>query len=177
MTLAVTTVAAALVLAGCSSGSKPASSASPTGIPTATAGGAVVPYAATVSPGISVKGSTQHQPKVTIAPGTPEPTRLIAQDLVIGTGAVANSKSTVSVSYIGVRFKTGKIFNNTYPAGQSLRIALPNTIPAWIKGIPGMRVGGVRAIVAPTADAYGSTPPAVEVEGPLVFVVELQSLQ
>jgi peptidylprolyl isomerase len=187
--------AAAIVLiaslAGCSSsgkgsnnyldgnGNSPGTSASPTPggvIPTATAGGAVVPYAGTVGTGVGVVGKTQHEPKVTIAKGAPKPTALITTDLVIGTGATATATSKVSVSYVGVNFLTGKVFNNTYPTGQTLTIGLDQVIDGWKQGIPGMKVGGVRALSMPASLAYGDSPPDASVAGPLVFVVELQSM-
>jgi FKBP-type peptidyl-prolyl cis-trans isomerase len=39
-----------------------------------------------------------------------------------------------------------------------------------------MKVGGVRAVSVPTSLAYGDSPPDKSVAGPLVFVVELQSV-
>jgi peptidylprolyl isomerase len=174
----------AATLAGCSSSGSPiiGNSATPTGnvpsgnIPTATAGGAVVPYAGTVGTGVSVVGKTQHEPKVTIAKGAPKPTALVTTDLVIGTGATAGPTSNVSVSYVGINFTSGKVFNNTYPSGQTLAIGLNQVIPGWAQGIPGMKVGGVRALSIPTSLAYADSPPDISVAGPLVFVVELQSV-
>lgn len=125
---------------------------------------------------MGVKGQTQHEPTVAIAKGAPKPTQLITTDLVIGTGATATATSNVNVSYIGVNFTTGKVFNNTYADGQTLPISLTQVIPGWAKGIPGMKVGGVRALSVPASDAYGSSPPDPSVAGPLVFVVELQSI-
>ena len=164
-------------LAGCSSSSSAGNpSTHPTGVPTASAGGPVVPYAGTVGTGVTVVGKTQHEPKVTIAKGAPKPTELITKDLVIGTGATATATSNVVVSYVGVNFTTGKVFNNTYPSGQTLSIGLTQVIPGWAKGIPGMKVGGVRALSVPTALAYDTSPPDPSVAGPLVFVVELQNI-
>jgi peptidylprolyl isomerase len=123
-----------------------------------------------------VVGKTQHEPKVTIAKGAPKPTALVTTDLVIGTGATAGPTSNVSVSYVGINFTSGKVFNNTYPSGQTLAIGLNQVIPGWAQGIPGMKVGGVRALSIPTSLAYADSPPDISVAGPLVFVVELQSV-
>jgi peptidylprolyl isomerase len=181
---AVAALALAATLAGCASANNVISSpsATPTGttpsgnIPTASAGGEVVPYAGTVGTGVSVVGKTQHEPKVTIAKGAPKPTALVTTDLVIGTGATATATSKVTVSYVGVNFTTGKVFNNTYPTGQTLTIGVDQVIDGWKQGIPGMKVGGVRALSVPASLAYGDSPPDISVAGPLVFVVELQSL-
>jgi len=148
----------------------------PSGIPKATAGAAVVPYSGTIASGITAKGKTQNDPTISVAPSAPTPTNLTVTDLVVGTGAVAKPNSNISVSYQGVNFKTRQVFNDSYPTGQLLTIGLQNTIEGWIKGIPGMRVGGVRALVVPPSLAYGNKPPDKSVAGPLVFVVELQSI-
>lgn len=184
---AATALALTLTLAGCSGSGVIGGSSTPTTaapstqppngtIPTATAGGAVVPYAGTVGTGVGVVGKTQHEPKVTIAKGAPKPTDLVSTDLVIGTGDTATPTSKVTVSYVGVNFTTGAVFNNTYPTGQTLTIGLDQVIPGWQQGIPGMKVGGVRALSIPASLAYGDSPPDKSVAGPLVFVVELQSM-
>jgi peptidylprolyl isomerase len=144
-------------------------------LPTATAGGEVVTYAGTAGTGVTIVGKTQNEPKVNIAQGAPKPTKLIKTDLVIGAGDVATVNSNVTVSYIGLNFTSGKVFNNTYATGQTVPFVVNQTIPGWMQGIPGMRVGGVRALSVPTALAYANQPPDVSVAGPLVFVVELQS--
>ena len=174
----VGSVALIATLAGCSSsgsaGSSPTSN--PSGLPVATAGGAVVAYHGTVGSGITVVGKTQHSPVVTIAANAPAPTKLISTDLVLGTGATAQATSTVDTSYIGVSFDTHKVFNNSYPTGQTVNFPLNQVIPGWQQGIPGMKVGGVRALVIPPNLAYGSNPPPGAPAGPLVFVIELQGV-
>lgn len=133
-------------------------------------------YQGTVGTGVGVKGKTQHEPVVAIAKGAPKPTTLIKTDLVMGSGDTATAASTVTVSYVGVNFTTGNVFNNTYGDGQTFTISLSQVIPGWSQGIPGMKVGGVRALSVPASDAYGDSPPDPSVAGPLVFVVELQSI-
>ena len=48
-------------------------------------------------------------------------------------------------------------------------------IPGWEQGIVGMKVGGRRELVIPSALAYGSkgSPPTIPANASLVFVIDL----
>lgn len=97
---------------------------------------------------------------------------LYYKDLVVGTGAVAQSGNTVSTFYKGW-LSNGLVFAN--------RSALPDfvlgsgaVIKGWDEGIPGMRVGGKRQLVIPPSLAYGSQGQgSIPANAVLVFEVEL----
>ena len=55
-----------------------------------------------------------------IAPG-PAPTKLMTQDLKVGTGAVVPKNAKVTVNYVGVACSTGKIFDSSYSRNQTVR--------------------------------------------------------
>jgi peptidylprolyl isomerase len=88
----------------------------------------------------------------------PAPTKLVTQDLKVGTGAVIPKGATVTVNYVGVACSTGKIFDSSYSKAQPLQTKLVagSIIPGWQQGVPGMRIGGVRLLSIPSALAYGS---------------------
>jgi FKBP-type peptidyl-prolyl cis-trans isomerase len=98
-------------------------------------------------------------------------------DTKVGTGAEAQAGDTVSVQYIGAVASTGVIFQaSTDTSSAAIPISLSDVITGWQKGIPGMKVGGVRQLVIPPAEAYGSDPPAnsgIPVNAPLVFDITL----
>jgi len=52
-------------------------------------------------------------------------------------------------------------------------------IPGWDRGVPGMRVGGLRRLVLPPELAYGSagSPPDIPPNATLVFEIDLLSMQ
>ncbi len=106
-------------------------------------------------------------------------------DLTVGTGAAAASGNTVSVNYTGWMYDANKpdqkglVFDTSLGRGPlSFVVGAHQVIPGWEKGVPGMRVGGLRRLVIPPSLAYGGTrngsiPPYTT----LVFEIELLSVQ
>ena len=90
---------------------------------------------------------------------------------------MAKAGETVTVNYVGVLYKTGKVFNASWEAKQPFTFILGKrqVIAGWDKGLPGMRVGGRRELIIPADEAYGGkgSPPAIPPNSPLVFVVDL----
>lgn len=116
-------------------------------------------------------------PKVPVKVGPP-PTKLVKEDLKVGTGAVVKPGANVKVDYIGVSCSTGKIFDSSYKSDQGADFGLNDVIRGWTDGIPGMKVGGQRVLGIPSAQAYG--PQGREGIAPdeaLWFVVTLISTQ
>lgn len=108
----------------------------------------------------------------------PPPTKLLVKNLVVGTGGTATRDSTVVVRYVGVDYRTGKVFNSTWTSGQVATFSLSEVIPGFARGIEGMKVGGRREIVIPWTLGYGATgnPPVIAPKETLVFVVDLVAL-
>jgi hypothetical protein len=98
-------------------------------------------------------------PAFLLTPG-PAPTKLITQDLKVGTGAVVPKNAKVSMNYVGVACTTGKIFDTSFQTNRTpLDVDLSPTaslIAGWKQGIPGMKIGGVRLLSIPSALAYGA---------------------
>jgi FKBP-type peptidyl-prolyl cis-trans isomerase len=116
------------------------------------------------------------KPVVTV-PTTPGPKTLVTKDLITGTGKTATPGSTVTVNYVGVLYKGGKEFDSSWSRHQTFSTALTNgnVIAGWVKGIPGMKVGGRRELIIPPSLGYGKagSPPAIPANATLVFVVDL----
>jgi peptidylprolyl isomerase len=110
-------------------------------------------------------------------PSGPPPTKLVVKDLIKGTGAVAKAGDSVTVNYVGVLYKSGKVFNASWEAKRPFPFVLGEgqVIPGWDKGVVGMRVGGRRELIIPAAEAYGKEgrPPSIPPNSALVFVVDL----
>lgn len=102
-------------------------------------------------------------------------------DLVVGSGAEVKEGATVSVQYTGAVAATGSIFQSSKDiSADPVTFPLGQVIKGWTKGIPGMKVGGIRRLVIPADMAYGSTPPpgsGIPANADLVFDVELISVQ
>jgi len=120
-----------------------------------------------------------HKPAVTVPAGAP-PNGLVTKDLITGTGKTATAGSTVTVNYVGALYKGGKEFDSSWQRSQPFTTALSNgnVIGGWVKGIPGMKVGGRRELIIPPSLAYGKagSPPTIPANATLVFVVDLLSV-
>jgi peptidylprolyl isomerase len=103
----------------------------------------------------------------------------VTKDLVVGTGATATASDTVQVQYVGANYTDGKNFDSSWSRGQPASFPLNQVVPGFSQGIVGMKVGGRREIVIPSALGYGAmgSPPAVAPNETLVFVVDLLAIQ
>ncbi|HVV14945.1 MAG TPA: FKBP-type peptidyl-prolyl cis-trans isomerase [Candidatus Paceibacterota bacterium] len=85
-----------------------------------------------------------------------QPTQLIAQDEVVGTGAEARVGDTLSVNYTG-KLEDGTVFDTSVGRGPyPFVLGAGEVIPGWDQGLAGMKVGGKRLLIIPASLAYGS---------------------
>jgi peptidylprolyl isomerase len=121
-------------------------------------------------------GPLSKEPKVAAMSG-PAPSKLEVKDLITGTGAEAKAGQTVTVNYVGVLFKGGKEFDASWKRNEpfSFTLGKGQVIAGWDQGVPGMKVGGRRELVIPSALAYGpkGSGSTIPPNAPLVFVIDL----
>lgn len=106
-------------------------------------------------------------------------------DLRAGTGAEAAAGRTVTVNYTGWLYaptqpeQKGQQFDTSTGRGPfSFLLGAGRVIQGWERGVPGMRVGGLRRLVIPPDLAYGSQgAPGIPPNSTLVFDVELLAVQ
>ncbi len=106
-------------------------------------------------------------PKVSVPPGPP-PKQIVTKDIKRGTGAVLKWGKELSVRYVAVDYKTGKVIENRWGDRFEWAYGPGSVVKAWVKGLRGMKVGGVRKLIAPSRLAYD--------EGAMIWVVELLSV-
>ncbi len=103
---------------------------------------------------------------------------LYIRDDKVGTGAEAKAGTPVRVHYAGY-LTDGKKFDASRDHGEPFAFTPGENrvIRAWDEGIPGMRVGGTRTIVAPPELGYGAigAEPDIPANAVLVFKLELVS--
>jgi FKBP-type peptidyl-prolyl cis-trans isomerase len=99
-------------------------------------------------------------------------------DLVVGTGAVAQSGKTVGVYYKG-SLPNGRVFDSLSSGTPfSFKLGTRAVIPGFDEGITGMKVGGKRLMVIPPSLGYGDREAgSIPANSILVFEVTLVSVQ
>jgi FKBP-type peptidyl-prolyl cis-trans isomerase len=99
-------------------------------------------------------------------------------DVVEGTGDIVPENATITAHYTGALCKDGTIFQSSHDFGDPVTFGLNQVIKGWTQGVPGMKVGGTRRLVIPSALAYGSARPSASIppNADLVFDIELVAL-
>jgi peptidylprolyl isomerase len=99
-------------------------------------------------------------------------------DITEGTGELVPENATITAHYTGALCKDGTIFQSSHDFGKPITFGLNQVIKGWTQGVPGMRVGGTRRLIIPSALAYGSVRAAANIppNSDLVFDIELVSL-
>ncbi|MEO1008825.1 MAG: FKBP-type peptidyl-prolyl cis-trans isomerase [Planctomycetota bacterium] len=107
---------------------------------------------------------------------------LVIRDIAVGSGdtAIEPGAPMVLLHFVGAVADTGEIYEWSRRTGQPVTLRLANTLPAFERGVVGMKAGGVRRIEAPAALAFGDAerrPPGVPAGADLVFEVEVLSFR
>lgn len=96
-------------------------------------------------------------------------------DITVGDGAEVADGATITAHYTGALCKDGTIFQSSHDGDEPATFGLDQVIKGWTQGVPGMKVGGVRRLIIPSALAYGSKRAASKIppNSDLVFDIEL----
>jgi FKBP-type peptidyl-prolyl cis-trans isomerase len=153
-----------------------APAASATGTPVSHGGGALP----------TVESRTGSAPDVSVPKSSPS-SKLSVTTLIKGTGPKLKNGDTVVAQYVGVNWRTGKVFSQswpstTQPAGAPFSFQLGGqVIPGWNDGLPGATVGSRVMLVIPPALGYGpqgGQPSAgIKKTDSLVFVIDILGVQ
>ncbi|HXJ25763.1 MAG TPA: FKBP-type peptidyl-prolyl cis-trans isomerase [Streptosporangiaceae bacterium] len=127
----------------------------------------------------SVKATPGTMPKVTI-PAAKEPGKLITKTLIKGSGQPVAKGEEVVTQYVGVNWRTKKVFDSSWsrqqPFGFELDATPEQIIPGWDKGLAGVPAGSRVMLIIPPADGYGKTGNAqagIKGTDDLVFIVDV----
>jgi peptidylprolyl isomerase len=175
--LTAAVVVAVAVVAAC--GSPTAPEAPPSATPSAAPTPGAPPAASAPEPAPGVPPLTGNPTDLTTASqaqaGTGQaPSKLVTQDIVVGSGPAATVADTVDVQYTGTLYSDGTVFDSSWSRGEPATFPLSGVVPGFAQGIEGMQVGGRRVLVIPPDLGYGN-----RASGPipggstLVFVVDL----
>ena len=118
------------------------------------------------------------KPKPVGITGNP-PTVLTTKDLTVGTGAEAKNGTRIYVRYsLSIWRGQQEIAASSWKDGEQPealnRLGKGRLLPGLDKGLVGMKVGGVRQIVIPPAEGFGSVgSPPVKGDDTLIFLAQL----
>jgi FKBP-type peptidyl-prolyl cis-trans isomerase len=101
---------------------------------------------------------------------------LIVEDMKIGTGYEVKPGDAVVAFYHGTLKDGGTEFDSAFRRGEPIPFSLNGVVQGWSKGVPGMKVGGIRKLTIPYAMGYGEmgSPPKIPAKADLVFVIQLE---
>jgi peptidylprolyl isomerase len=99
-------------------------------------------------------------------------------DIKEGNGDVVPPNATITAHYTGAIVSSGTIFQSSHDFGNPISFGLNQVIKGWTDGVPGMKVGGIRRLVIPANQAYGTNSPSANIppNSDLVFDIELVSI-
>ncbi len=101
---------------------------------------------------------------------------LVAEELKIGDGYEVKPGGAVVAHYHGTLKEGGKVFDSSFTRGTPATFPLNSVIPGWQKGVPGMKIGGIRRLIIPAKLAYGDKSPSQDIppNSDLVFIIQLE---
>jgi FKBP-type peptidyl-prolyl cis-trans isomerase len=151
---------------------------------TQSATGPVVSHGGGSLPTVTAKSG--QSPTISIPKNSP-PSKLSVTTLIKGSGPKIVDGDTVVAQYVGVIWRTGKVFgtswpSSTSPAGQPFSFQLGgNVVPGWNDGLVGVPVGSRVMLVIPPALGYGpqggNANAGIEKNDTLVFVIDIIGVQ
>jgi len=114
------------------------------------------------------------------------PSTLQTSDTLVGAGAVAALGNTLTVNYTGwlysstaANFRGAQFDTSVGRQPFQFKLGAGTVIAGFDQGLAGMRVGGTRVLIIPSAMGYGAAgvPGLIPPNSALVFSVELLAVQ
>ena len=126
---------------------------------------------------LSACGGSSDSPAVAVA----SPATLTTTDSVVGTGATAATGMTATVTYTGWLYSTTATnFKGTqFDTGTfQFKLGAGSVISGFDQAVIGMKVGGTRTVLIPSALGYGSSgTTGIPANSGLVFDIKLTAVQ
>jgi peptidylprolyl isomerase len=141
---------------------------------TASASGTAVAQTDTTLPTVSAAAG---KPTITI-PKVTAPTKLEVTTIVQGTGPAIVAGDEVVSQYVGQIWKSGTEFDSSWKRNDpsAFVVGANQLIPAWDKGLVGVKIGSRVLMVVPPSEGYGSTGASsagISGTDTLVFVIDV----
>lgn len=171
LTLAATLAAAGIASAQTGTAAQPASAPKP----------ATQPAPTTATPAAPAQPEQPPVPKAILVPTgdvvkTSEVEGILIEDIKLGEGYEVKPGGAVVAHYHGtLKADPTVVFDSSFERGEPIPFPLSGVIEGWQKGVPGMKIGGVRRLTIPARLAYGdrSPSPKIPANSDLVFVIQI----
>lgn len=132
----------------------------------------------------SVAAKTGQAPVVSVPKKTTPPAKLSVTTLIKGSGQALAKGDTVVTQYVGVNWRTDKVFGASWPSGQSaaggllsFQVGGTQVLPGLSNALAGVPVGSRVMVVIPPALGYGpaggQASAGIKKNDTLVFVVDV----
>jgi len=94
-----------------------------------------------------------------------------------GDGPVVAPTAKVSVCYMGVNGRDGRVFDSAYQRGAPVDFPLDGVVPGFQKAIAGQKVGSTVGVAMTSADGYPDGQPQAGIQkgDTLVFAIKILS--
>ena len=117
-------------------------------------------------------------PTVKIPANAAPPKTLTVKTLIKGKGTVVKKSQELFVQYVGMNWRTGKVFDSSWSRHQPVpvTIGVGQYIKGWDTGLVGQTVGSRVLLVVPPAEGYGTAGLAqagIKGTDTLVFAVDI----
>jgi peptidylprolyl isomerase len=89
------------------------------------------------------------EPKVKI-PNGPPPKELQIGDLITGIGPPVKTGDEIGVRWVAYHYDTGEPFENSWQLTRDTVLGAGEVNDGWERGLPGMKVGGLRELIVPS---------------------------
>lgn len=95
--------------------------------------------------------------------------------LKAGDGPVIAPTAKVSVCYMGVNGRDGRVFDSSYQRGTPETFDLSDVVPGFRRAITGRNVGSTLAVAMAPGDGYPEGQPSAGIEpgDSLIFVIQI----
>jgi FKBP-type peptidyl-prolyl cis-trans isomerase len=131
----------------------------------------------------SVSAKPGQAPVITVPKNSP-PSKLSVTTLIQGSGPKLAKGDTVVVQYVGANWRTGKVFDASWPSPQSaaghllsFQVGGQQVLPGLSNGLAGVTVGSRVMVVIPPALGYGpeggQSIAGIKKNDTLVFVLDV----
>jgi FKBP-type peptidyl-prolyl cis-trans isomerase len=124
---------------------------------------------------VAVTGSTDKTAPLITVTQPFSVTETQVHTLHAGDGPVVAPTATVTVCYMGVDGRDGKVFDSSYERGTPAQFPLDGVVPGFQKAIAGQKVGSTVAVAMASADGYPEGEPRAGIQkgDSLIFAIKI----